>query len=328
MRMRGRKLWAGAAAALGMGILILDGRTALTGASQGVELCLKTVIPSLFPFFLLSNVLTSALLGSSLPLLRPIGWLFGIPKGAESLLVSGFLGGYPVGAQSVAAAYRAGQLPKGEAERLLAFCNNAGPAFLFGMAASLFPRHWMAWALWGIHILGALFTALLLPRKAPGPAALSPGNPLTLTAALQSSLRIMATVCGWVVLFRVVIAFLSRWILWLLPLPAQVAVTGLLELSNGCCALASVSDLTTRFLLCSGMLAFGGLCVTMQTVSVTAGLSLGYYILGKLLQTAFSLALSLAVINGTVLPLIGLVFSAFGLLKRQKVCRFLTAIGV
>lgn len=326
--MRGRKLWAGTAAVLGMGILILDGRTALMGAGQGVELCLKTVIPSLFPFFLLSNVLTSAFLGSSLPLLRPIGWLCGIPKGAESLLVSGFLGGYPVGAQSIAAAYRAGQLPKGEAERLLAFCNNAGPAFLFGMAASLFPRQWMAWALWGIHISGALFTALLIPREDTAPVALSPGKPLTIAAALQASLRIMATVCGWVVLFRVLIAFLNRWVLWMFPVAAQVAVTGLLELSNGCCALTAVSSLTTRFLLCSGMLAFGGLCVTMQTVSVTAGLSLRYYILGKLLQTAFSLFLAYAVMTGAWLPFLTFLFFAFFLGKVRKRSSIRAAIGV
>ena len=43
--------------------LILDGRTAIDGARQGIELCLRTVIPSLFPFFVLSILLTSSLLG-------------------------------------------------------------------------------------------------------------------------------------------------------------------------------------------------------------------------------------------------------------------------
>ena len=64
--------------------LILDGRTAIDGARQGIELCLRTVIPSLFPFFVLSILLTSSLLGSSLAVLRPLGRLFGMPDGAES----------------------------------------------------------------------------------------------------------------------------------------------------------------------------------------------------------------------------------------------------
>lgn len=199
-----------------------------------------------------------------------------------------------MGAQSVAAAYRGGRLDKAEAERLLAFCNNAGPAFLFGMAATMFPRRWMAWALWGIHILSALFAASVFPGRETD-ARLERGKPVSLPGAMTAALSVMAAVCGWVVLFRVVIAFLSRWVLWLLPMSGQVVITGLLELTNGCCSLMNIPGIPPRFAVCSGMLAFGGLCVTMQTVTVTRGLSLRNYFLGKLIQTAMSLLLSAAV---------------------------------
>ena len=324
--MRKKQLWTGMAASLGMLVLILDGKTALEGARQGIELCLRTVVPSLFPFFLLSILLTSSFIGSSLPLLRPLGRLCGVPKGAESLLVAGFLGGYPVGAQSIAAAYRAGQLHKKEAERLLAFCNNAGPAFLFGMVATMFPRRWMAWALWGIHMAGAVLAAVLIPGQRGNQVTMSPARPTSLSAALHSALRVMATVCGWVVLFRVILALLSRWFLWLLPAPAQVAVTGLLELSNGCCELMAVTDVRLRFCICAGMLAFGGLCVTMQTLSVTSGLSLKQYFLGKAMQTAFSLALAAAIVYGAWFPF-GLLF-LLCLLFRQKKSSIPAAVGV
>ena len=293
--------------------LILDGRTAIDGARQGIELCLRTVIPSLFPFFVLSILLTSSLLGSSLTVLRPLGRLFGMPDGAESLLIPAFLGGYPVGAQNVAAAFRSGQLTKPEAERLLSFCSNAGPAFLFGMAAAMFPRRWMAWALWGIHIVGALFAALLIP-----------GEP---ASALNTAITVMATVCGWVVLFRVLLAFLKRWIFWILPAAVQVAVTGILELSNGCCELLAVTDVSARFCICSGILAFGGLCVTMQTVSVTAGLSLKPYFWGKLLQTLFSLALAALIAYGIWLPF-GVLSVGALVIKLQKRGSFSGVFGV
>ena len=121
-------------------------------------------------------------------------------------------------------------------------------------------------------------------------------------SALNTAITVMATVCGWVVLFRVLLAFLKRWIFWILPAAVQVAVTGILELSNGCCELLSVPDVSARFCICSGLLAFGGLCVTMQTVSVTAGLSMKPYFLGKLLQTLFSLALAGLMAYGIWLP--------------------------
>ena len=322
-----KSFWTGTGICFGMLVLILDGKTALDGARQGIALCLKTVIPSLFPFFVLSILLTSSLMGRSMAALRPFGRLFGLPAGAESLLIPAFLGGYPVGAQTVAAAFRNGQLPRQEAERLLSFCSNAGPAFLFGMAGSMFPSRWMAWALWGIHICGALFASLLIPGKRGKSVTPAGGQALSPSSALNAALRVMASVCGWVVLFRVILAFLGRWVLWLLPGAAQVAIAGLLELSNGCCALPAVQDISARFCICSGMLSFGGLCVTMQTRSVTEGLSMRLYLLGKLLQTLFSLAFALLIMYGVWLPF-GVTVLAALLVKIQKKSSFSPAFGV
>ena len=304
-----KSLWTGIGASAAMLALILDGKTALEGAYAGIELCLKTVIPSLFPFFVLSILLTGALSGIDLPLLRPIGKLLKIPQGGESILISAFLGGYPAGAQSIQEAHSSGCLSRQDGERMLAFCNNAGPSFLFGMAGRMFPEKWMAWALWGIHILSAILTAQMFPARENTASSPKKGN-VSISAALRSAIQIMAQVCGWVVLFRIVIRFLSRWVLWLLPTPMQVAVTGLLELSNGCWELSCIENISVRFVLCSAMLAFGGVCVAMQTASAVRSLSLRLYYRGKLLQTAFSIVLSLLAVSPVwyTIPLIVLFF--------------------
>lgn len=295
--MKQKTLWAGLGACLGMLILILDGKTALAGAQSGVQLCLITVIPSLFPFFVLSILLNSTLSGFQLPFLGKIGQLCGIPTGAEPLLISGFLGGYPVGAQGIAEAFKAGQLSRQTAQRMLAFCNNAGPAFLFGMVASFFPEGWMVWALWAIHISGSLFTATILPASTTDDCTLSAKSAMSANQIMVRALSAMGTVCGWIIVFRVLVEFLQRWILFLLPVSFQVAVTGMLELSNGCCFLPLIENMDMRFVLCSGMLAFGGLCVTMQTISVSSGLSIRHYLLGKFIQTSFSVTAALAVVS-------------------------------
>lgn len=316
--MRKRQLWTGIVASIGMLVLILDGKTALDGAQKGVELCIRTVIPSLFPFFLLSILVTGTFTGGKLALFRFFGKLFHIPEGAESILIPAFLGGYPVGAQCIAEACRSGQLDKTSGERMLAFCNNAGPAFLFGMVASLFPRKWMVWSLWGIQIFSALLVANLLPCGSVK-ASVKPRKTISVSSTMTSATKVMASVCGWVVLFRVVIAFLSRWILWLLPTAAQVAVTGLLELSNGCYELNAVSDIPVRFVLCAGMLALGGICVTMQTASVAEGLSLKYYFPGKLVQTVFSVFFAIAIAFGYWFPLLLIpMLFLFRLRKREN----------
>lgn len=289
--MKNRNPYVGLAAGIGMLILILDSKTALEGARAGLDLCIRTVIPSLFPFFVLSMVFTGALMGTSLRRLRPVGALCGMPGGAEPILISAFLGGYPVGAQATAAAWKSGQLSRQDAQRMLAFCSNAGPSFLFGMVAAMFPEREIPWLLWLVHIAGALITAIILPGKTTAAVSIAAKNQTTLSESLFRAIRVMAYVCGWVVLFRILIAFLDRWILWLLPMPARVILIGLLELSNGCCDLWKIPDISVRIMAASLMLSCGGLCVLMQTRSVVQGLSLKYYLIGKLMQTGVCLLL-------------------------------------
>ncbi len=283
-------------AAGAMALLILDAKTALAGAREGLAICIQTAIPSLFPFFFLSTLLTGALVGAKMPLLRPLGRLCGVPEGAESLLAVGFLGGYPTGAANVAQAEAAGQLDRASARRMLGFCSNAGPAFLFGMTAGSFSGPHIPWILWAVHITSALLTAWSLPGKEAARAALPPSRPPDARQALNRAITAMAGVCGWVILFRVLLAVLRRWFLWMLPKPLQIAVAGALELVGGVCSLGELPGEGMRFVLCAGMLAFGGVCVGMQTLSVTGELGLGMYLPGKGLQTLFSLLLAEALL--------------------------------
>ena len=290
--MKNRNLYTACAAAAGMLVLILDGKTALAGAAEGIRLCLNTLIPSLFPFILLSILLTGAISGQQIPLLRRIAALCRMPEGTESLLAIGLLGGYPVGAQNVALLYRSNQLSSDQASRMIAFCNNAGPAFVFGVLGSMFSAPVIPWLLWAVHILSALCVGMALP----GGTAPNTTQPLhrrfRLTEALEQAVRTMGLVCGWVVIMRMVLAFLERWFLWMLPPAAQVAVCGILELSNGCIRLSTLGNEGTRFILASAMLSLGGVCVTLQTASVTEGISMKFYFPGKLLQCSISILLA------------------------------------
>lgn len=286
------RILTGIFSSLAMLLIILDTKTALNGAAEGISLCLYTVIPSLFPFFVLSVLVNSAMVGNQIRILRPLGKLCGIPAGSESLLILGFVGGYPVGAQSIYQAYRNGQLSKTDARRMLGFCNNAGPAFIFGMAASLFTSPWAPWMIWLVHIVSALLVGLILPKTQAGTCSLTPASPVTVPQALERSCRIMASVCGWVVIFRVILSFCQRWFLWLLPQSLQVGFIGLLELSNGCYSMRLLSSECLRFVMCVCFLNFGGLCVAMQTASVTKDLGTGLYFPGKLLQGCLGLVLS------------------------------------
>lgn len=252
-------------------VLILQSRNVMEFASQGLDLCIRTLIPSLFPFFLISIYLTGSLSGGT---------------GLLPVLVSGFLGGYPVGAQSVSESYRTGRISQERANCLLMFCSQAGPAFLFGIVSVQFPEQKYGWMLWGIQIVSALSVGLLIHQRGNSRQAQHTAVVVSFTYAMHKALRAMASVCGWVVIFRVILGFTDQ-----LPIPNtwQVLVSGFLELSNGCVRLGTVENIPLRFLLGAVMLNFGGLCVMLQTASVIGTLDIRFYLLGKLLQTGFAI---------------------------------------
>lgn len=285
--------------ALGMLILILDGQTALLGAREGIRLCLWTLVPSLFPYIVLSVMMTDILAGRPYPILRPLGKLCHFPEGFEFLLLLGFLGGYPVGAQNVAMQYRRGRISRHDAQRLLPLCNHPGPAFLFGILGTVFQNPLIPWLIWLILILSALIAAALIPGNPQHSSIPVIESPITLPMALRRSISVMASICGWVILFRMMTEFLSRWFLWALPASAQVILSGLLELSNGAVSLSSIAQEPVRFLAALMLLSLGGLCVTMQTATICEGLSLRLYFLGKAFQCTVAILL-----GGMALPLV------------------------
>lgn len=314
---------------LGIVILILDSKTALVGMQNGIDLCIRTVIPSLFPFFFFCGLLNNSLIGHSFPFLAPICRILEIPNGSAAILVTAFLGGYPAGAKAVASAQRCGQLSIHTANRMLTFCNNAGPAFLFGMVSGLFPNLSTAFILWGIHIASALMVALLQTGGTAPNDIISEPPQKEPVSAMYSAVTVTAIVCGWVILFRMILEFMEKWFLRMLPTLVQVIVYGFLELSNGCCMLDQISDPNLRFVICSAFLAWGGFCVALQTRSVTEGLSQSAYLKGKIMQTAFSLLLSASVCLGIWVPVGGLLlFLTLLMRKSQKSCGNPMPIGV
>lgn len=276
-------------------LLIIASDTAVTGALDGIEICMRVIVPTLFPFFVITSYLNQALIGISVPAMRPLCRKLQVPVGCDSLLLFGLIGGYPVGAQLISNAYEGKQINRNTAHILMGYCSNAGPAFIFGIAGTLFTDIRIPALLWCIHICSALITAYLLPKSTQESVQGAAISNSTLTSALTKSIQVTASVCAWIILFKIAITFIFQ----IIPIPFMPYLSGILELSNGCICLQKLPSCSVRFLLCACFLSFGGLCVMMQTASITKEMGMGLYIPGKVIQTIVSFILSIL-----VLPLI------------------------
>ena len=272
----------------------------LDAVRQALLLCGRSIIPSLFPFLVLSRLLTSAGPPPILPGGRLFSRLFGLPAEAFTALLIGALCGFPLGARVTADLYAASTLTKSEAESLSSFCNMIGPAFAVGaVGVSLFGSAGIGWLLYGIQLVSALVYGLLTVRRTKGTIVARPrekekaeeeGVFTSLPSILSDSTVSVLGICGTVLFFSAVCALPRA----LLPEPAYALLAALLEVGNGASAAAAL-PLPLGLAIAMLALSFGGLSVFMQTAGILrqAGLSTGPAFRGKCIQALFSLILLL-----------------------------------
>lgn len=284
--------------------LLLQPRQSAAAVSEGLRLCLDRIVPALLPYLVLSGLFLSS--GGAQALGRRVGGgvqkLFHIGSSGVIALILGLTGGYPVGAKTAAQLCREGIVTRSDAQQLLNFCNNAGPAFLFGVVgAACYRSSAVGAALYAIHALSALFCGIFLRGKRPPMETEPPQKPIpnfseSFFSAVKGAGRTLGMICLLVSLFSVCIDAVRN----VLPIggAANAIVTSFLELSSGCFAVAS-SPLpwAAKFSLTAASVGWGGVCVHMQTLAEIrgAGLSIRPYLLAKALQAVFSALLALPV---------------------------------
>ena len=164
-----------------MALLLFFSAPAAEAVRQGLALCAASVVPSLFPFLVLSSLFMATGGGELLgrPLQQAAGRILGCSGTGVSVFFLSLLGGYPVGGRLIGQLYRAGQLSKEEAEHLLLFCNNAGPAFILGFVGlGQMGSMRIGVYLYLVHAAAAALVALLLrPGKSFSPPSATPYRP-------------------------------------------------------------------------------------------------------------------------------------------------------
>lgn len=289
-------LAASAAAAL----LLLRPQKAASAVRAGLALCAGTVVPSLFPFFAAISLLLQLGAAEALgrlcaPIMRPLFRMRGV---CALPLLAGLLGGYPSGAGAAAGLYQQGSISRQEAELLLGFCDNCGPAFLLGyVGAGVLGNTGAGALLFLIHAVSALLSGMLLCRLCRDRGTVPAGKrravrtvsfPQALTASVSGAMQSMLNICAFVVLFRVLAA--------LPPVPLPFPVLGALEMVSAAAALPAGR---AAFPAAAAAVGWGGLSVHCQAMSLAApaGLSFRWHWLGKAVQAALSFLLASALRN-------------------------------
>ncbi|MBR1444448.1 MAG: hypothetical protein IJ583_13070 [Firmicutes bacterium] len=286
-------------------LIIIFPKEILSASKSGLILWFNTVLPSLLPFIICTELLFRLdfvrLLGSFLdPLMRKV---FRIGGCGSFALISGLFSGYPIGAKVTCDLYSKDLISRADALRLLSFSNNSGPLFILGAVASgMLNNTSIGFLLLFIHYISAFLNGIVFSRIIKGKSHSSAAMPAVadnisfgsaLSSSVSSSAETIISIGGYIILFSVIIK-LSE----LLHLSDTSSVSsnfllGTVEITNGCKNLSAFSDSPFVISMISALIAWGGFSIHAQTVSFISktDLKISLYIFAKFIQAVVSFIL-------------------------------------
>lgn len=251
----------------------------LASATKGLTIFATSVLPSLFPFYFCSLLLTYMGAVDAISRLgeKPIRKLYNTPKESAYALFLSMLCGYPVGASTICELYQCNIFDTDDAKAACAFCSTSGPIFMIGtIGGAIFERVEIGWIVLVSHYLGAIINGLIF-RKRKRTSQInvkisSNDAQNALSNAISKATINMLYVGGYIVLCGMIadtfdlIGISSA--IDSLPHDLSCAIKsvlyGAVEMTRGIIQSANCSNVQLATLLCTTAVSFGGLSITLQ----------------------------------------------------------------
>ena len=316
--------------------ILIFSNSNLPAVKSGIQLWATSVVPSLFPFFVATELLmhTNIIyqLGNFLNIfMKPV---FNIRGEGAFAFIMGIISGYPIGAKIATNFRRDNICTKEECERLLSFTNNSGPLFIIGSVGILMYRNTIIGILlFMTHLLASLTVGFIFrfwKKSKQIDNSINLGTTYTITKkhatlsnlgeilseSIMSSIKSILVIGGFVVIFSSIISILkSSGITHIIEIIAtpffnfihispsfiEPLFTGFFEITNGISMISNIAckKLSINILITAFLLGFGGISVLLQVLSITSksDLSIKPYIYGKLLHGLIAVLYTYIFIN-------------------------------
>lgn len=284
--------------------LLVNPTQATAACAAGLMLWFESLVPTLLPFFILSNLLME-LDGVTMvtrffyPVFHRI---FGCSREGCYAVMAGFLCGYPIGAKITGDLVRNKQISLDEGNYLLCFCNNVSPAFFIGyclterlaLSALLLPSLLLVY---GVPVFMALclrrgrnFQSFTTEKQTPGFQISFKIVDVCMMNGLESILKLGC----YIILFSMLARLLIQ-----IPCPVPYLTygsVGFLEITNGIQLVTAIPSIPVshKYLFVLAFAAFGGISGAAQTESMIldSGLSTINYIKAKLATAVLVICLA------------------------------------
>ena len=237
----------------------------------------RSVIPSLFSFMVLSDIIISSdIISEKSRLLSPIAKILNIPKSGAAVFILGNLSGFPVGARVAARQCERGLITPWEAARLAVISNNVSTAFVISfVGAELLGSRTIGVTMYLCQLLAAITVGIVLgffskrkksPVKTPVTEEQVEKTPGIFVRAVNDAATACLGISAFIVIFGVISSYAKVILEKCLSLPSALTavITSFLEISNGCISSSSLTY-PTSVAVCAFAIGFSGISVLCQS---------------------------------------------------------------
>ncbi len=147
-----------------LSVILAIGKDYSGAVIDGLKLWLFSVVPSLFPYFFITAILSSLkITGKATRMFSPLmKRVFRLNGAVSYVFFMSFISGYPVGAKLTAELYERGVISEVEATRASALCSTSSPMFMLGTVGSLmFNSPTFGLGLFICHFLAVLLVGVI-----------------------------------------------------------------------------------------------------------------------------------------------------------------------
>lgn len=275
---------------------------AFAASRQGVITWFQQILPALFPFTILSGILLRSKFMDSL---SKSSNLFSILL----TLICGFVFGFPIGAKLSADFYQHNLITRRQAIILAIAANNFSTMYVCGyVLPTLFQNNQYKMITYLILYLFPLLLSVILLlftlQESPKEIQKNSASRFQLDmqiidAGIISGFESLIKICGYIVMFSLISQMICH--LWQNTSLPAILILGNLEITNGIQLLSQTDNLSiqSKYLIAIQLLAFGGISGLAQTASILkpSGLSIKYYVMGKILLSILSVLLLILCLN-------------------------------
>ena len=264
----------------------------------------NNIFPSLFPFFIIGNILISLGLPQILgEILKNITYkLFKTNKNGAFIIILSMLSGFPSSAKYIKEMHINGDLNEKEATKLLTFTHFSNPLFILGTVSLFIKDSKICIPILISHYIGNLFVGFIfrnyyVSKKENTINIKSSIKSIKnnksfgeiLASSISSGINTLLLILGTISVFLILTSLINN--IFNLNGINKVLINGLFEMTQGLKYLESI-NISTSFkgLIAVIILSFGGLSVHMQVITIISDTKIKYfpYFIGRILHVIFS----------------------------------------